>query len=65
MKLVNPTALTLLNFWYAAYEVVETLGFGLGTICGEGQVMVLEVETYAGEIDDRLDASLLEFLGVT
>lgn len=37
----------------------------LGTVDRERQVMVLEVKTDTWEVDDGLDASLLELLGIT
>lgn len=55
----------LLDFWVATNKVVETLDVGLSTVCGKGQVVVLEVETDTRKIDKRLDASLAELLGVT
>ena len=57
--------LTLLDFGNAAHEVVETLGAGLGTVRGEGGVVVLEVETNTGKVNLRLDASGPELRGVT
>jgi len=70
-----------LDLWNAADEVVEAfrvcchqhyykmsgvIGLtGLGTIGREREVVVLEVQTDARKVDDRLDARLLQLLGVT
>jgi hypothetical protein len=37
---------------------------GKGASTGEGKVVVLEVESYAGEVDDGFYACFLEFFGV-
>ena len=57
--------LTLLDFGNAAHEVVETLGAGLGTVRGEGEVVVLEVETNTRKVDLGLDTCGPELRGVT
>ena len=57
---VDDEALTL-----AAHEVVETLGAGLGTVRGEGEVVVLEVETNTRKVDLGLDTCGPELRGVT
>lgn len=57
--------LTLLYFRYTSDEVIETLCFWLRTVYGEGQVVVLEVESNTGKINDWLDTSSLQLLRVT
>lgn len=56
---------SLLYLWIATKEVVERLYVRLRTVGRKREVMVLEVETNTGEIDDGFDTSLTEFLGVT
>jgi len=56
---------SFLDLGNTADEVVETLGVRLGTEDRECQVMILEVQTDTREVDYRLDASLLQLLGVT
>lgn len=41
-------------------EIVERLNPWLGAVCGEGQVVVLEVQTNTGKVDQWLDTSLAE-----
>jgi len=55
----------LLNLGVATDEVVKGLDVGLRAVGGEGQVVILEVETNTGKVDEGLDASLAELLGVT
>lgn len=55
----------LLDLWIAANEVIERLDIGLGTIHGEGQVVVLEVAAYTWQVDQRLHTSPAQLLGVT
>ena len=54
----------LLSDGISSNEVVEGLDVRLGAEGGEGQVMILEVQTYAGEVDQWLDSSLAELLRV-
>jgi hypothetical protein len=54
-----------LGRWVAAGEVVERLCAWLGTVDGEGEVVVLEVETNTRKVDEWLDASLAELVRVT
>lgn len=56
---------TLLSLGVTSNKVVETLGTGLSTVDGEGEVVVLEVETNTGKVDDGLNAGLSELGGVT
>lgn len=56
---------TFLCLWITACKIIKALGAGLGTEYGEGQVMVLEIETNSGKVDDRLNAGALQFLGIT
>jgi hypothetical protein len=55
----------LLGRWITAGKVVEGLDTWLGSVCGEGQVVILEVETDTWQVDERFDASLAELLWVT
>jgi hypothetical protein len=55
---------TLLHLGVTASKVIEALGARFGPVDGEGQVMILEVETDAGEVDDGLDAASAELVGV-
>lgn len=57
--------LTLLNLRDTTHEIIEALYVGLGTVHREGEVMVLEVETYAGKVDLRLYACSPKLRGVT
>ena len=54
----------LLNLRITSDEVIKALGVRLGTIGREGKIMVLEVETNAGQVNLAFDAGFLEFLGV-
>ena len=54
-----------LHLWVTSHKVIEGLDVWLGSEDGEGEVVVLEVETHAGEVDDGLDTSAAELLGVT
>lgn len=54
-----------LNLWIASDEVIERLNTRLGAVGGKGEVMILEVETDAREVDERLDTRLAKLLGVT
>lgn len=56
--------LTFLDIWIAADKLIETLGTRLSSEDRKGQVVVLEVETNAGEVNDGFDSSAPEFLGV-
>jgi hypothetical protein len=56
--------LTPLDLGVTTDEVVKTLHIRLRTVRGKGKVVVLEVETNAGEVNDRLDASSPQLLGV-
>jgi hypothetical protein len=49
----------------ATDKVVERLNVWLSSIDREGEVVILEVEANAWKIDNGLDASLAELLGVT
>lgn len=55
----------LLNLGITSDKVIKGLDIGLSTEHGEGEVMVLEVETDTGKVDKRLDASAAELLWVT
>jgi hypothetical protein len=55
----------LLNLRVTTGKVVEGLDMGLSSVCRKRQVVILEIETNAGEIDERLDTSLAELLWVT
>jgi len=54
----------LLDLGIATDKVIKGLDVRLRAVCGECQVVILEVETDTGEVDEGLDASLAEFLGV-
>ena len=56
---------TLLHLGHASNKVVEALGLGLGSEDGEGQVVVLEVETNTWQVHLGLNAGGFELLGVT
>ena len=56
---------TLLNFRVTPDKVIETLSLRLGPVHREGEVVVLEVESHTGKVDDGLDTSGAELLGVT
>ena len=56
---------TFLNLGIATHKIIEAFCIRLGTIGGEREVMVLEVETDTWQIDLALDAGFLEFLGVS
>lgn len=56
--------LTLLNFWLAPDKVVETFGAGLGTVDGECEVVVLEVQADTWEVDDWLYTGGFELLWI-
>lgn len=55
----------LLDLGVATDEVVERFDVRLSAVGGEGQVMILEVETNTRKINKRLDASLAKLLWVT
>lgn len=55
----------LLNFRIPSDEVIKALGVRLGTVGREGEVVVLEVETNARQVNLALHAGFLEFLGVS
>lgn len=52
----------LLSLFVATDEVVEALDVWLGPVGGEGQVVILEIETDTRQIDQRLNASLAKLL---
>jgi hypothetical protein len=54
-----------LNCRVSAGKVVKGLSGRLGPVRGEGQVVVLEVEPDAREVDDGLDSGAAELVGVT
>lgn len=56
---------TLLNIGVTPDKVIETLSIRFGPVHREGEVVVLEVESHAGEVDDGLDARGPQLLGVT
>lgn len=58
------SGLTFLDIWITADKLIKTLGTRLGSEDRKGQVVVLEVETNAGEVNDGLNPSAPEFLGV-
>lgn len=55
----------LLSLLISTDKVVEALDVRLSSVGGEGQVVVLEVQTNTGQVDQGLDASLAKLLGVT
>lgn len=55
----------LLDNGISANKVVERLDVRLCTEDRERQVVVLEVQTDTGQVDERLDTSSTELLGVT
>lgn len=57
--------LTLLSLGIAANKVVKAIGARLGAEHGEGQVVVLEIETNAWKVDNGLNADGPQLLGVT
>jgi hypothetical protein len=56
---------SLLDLGVAAGKVVECLGAGFGAVDREGEIVVLEVESDAREVNNRLDADGAELLGVS
>jgi hypothetical protein len=54
----------LLDLGITTDEIIERLDVGFRTVCGESQVVVLEVQTDTGKVDERLDTSLAQLLGV-
>lgn len=57
--------LTLLNFRDTSHEIIKTLRLGLGSVGGEGQVVVLKVETNTRQVDFAVNSGCFEFLRVT
>lgn len=55
----------LLYFRVPAGEVIKRLDVRLGSVDGEGEVMVLKVATYTWQVHDWFDASTTELLRVT
>lgn len=55
---------TLLYLGISPSKIVEGLRPRLGSVDGEGQVMVLKIETDTREVDDRLDTDAAELLRV-
>jgi hypothetical protein len=53
-----------LHLGVATGKVIEGLGAGLSSEDGEGEVMILEVETNTGEVDYWLDSHAAELLRV-
>jgi hypothetical protein len=54
-----------LNSRVSAGKVVKGFSARLGPVCGEGQVVVLEVEADTRQVNDGLDAGAAELFGVT
>lgn len=54
----------LLSLGVASDKVIEALSVRLGTIGRKGKVVVLEIETNAGQVDLTFHTGFLEFLGV-
>lgn len=55
----------LLSRWVTPDKVIEALSVRLGTVGRESKVVVLEVETNAGQVNLALHACFVEFLGVS
>lgn len=55
----------LLGFGISTRKVIEGLRVRLGSIRGEGEVMILEVTTNAREVNKGLDSHAAKFLWVT
>lgn len=55
----------LLRLGITSDKVIEALSVRLGTVGREGKVVVLEVETNAGQVNLAFHAGFLEFLGVS
>ena len=55
----------LLSRWVTPDKVIEAFSVRLGTVGRESKVVVLEVETNAGQVNLTLHACFLEFLGVS
>lgn len=53
-----------MHFRIAANEVIKAFRSLLGAVGREVKIMVLEVESDAGQIDNRLHARRLQLLGV-
>ena len=56
---------SLLSLGITSNKIIEALGIRFGTVGREGKVMVLEVETNAGQVYLAFYPCLLEFLGVS
>ena len=54
-----------LDLGITTQEVIEALGIRLGTICGEGEIVVLEVQTDPRKINHRFNTDVFQFLGIT
>lgn len=54
----------VLGLLVTTHEVIEALNVRFGSVGGEGQVVVLEVETDTRKIDQGLDTSLAKLFGV-
>jgi len=54
----------LLSLLVATDKVVEALDMRLSPVSSESQVVILEVETYTWQVDQWLDASLAQLLGI-
>jgi hypothetical protein len=57
--------LTFLHFGIASGKVVKTLRLGLSSVNRKGKIVILEVESYARKIYNRLDSRSLQLLRVT
>ncbi len=55
----------LLHLRVSTQEVIKGLDIRLRPVGREGQVVVLEVAAYTGQVDDGLDASTAKLVGVT
>lgn len=55
---------TLLDLRIASDKFIEGLGVGLRAIHGKCEVVVLEIESHAGEVDFAFDSHLLQLLGI-
>ena len=55
----------VLDYRVATNKVIKGLAIRLRAIYGEGEVVVLEIETNTWQVDLRLDACIAELLGIT
>lgn len=57
--------LTPLGLWIASDKVIETLRVRLRAVRREREVVILEVKTDTGQVNDGLDTDGPQLLGVT